>query len=420
MNAYRQRYRGLGLFEIKSLKSIKLILLLAFNVVCSGLYSQVKAGKILYDRDVLTGAEQTAVYLPLLQGKAVAVVANQTSMIDDTHLVDSLVSLGINVVRVFSPEHGFRGKADAGELVKDGVDTKTGISLVSLYGSNKKPKISDLKDVDIVVFDIQDVGARFYTYISTMSYVMEACAENVKEFLVLDRPNPNGFYVDGPVLQKKQKSFVGLHSIPVVHGMTIAEYARMVNEEGWLKNGVRCALEYVKCENYTHSDYYQLPIKPSPNLPNMTSIYLYPSLCFFEGTVVSVGRGTEFPFQLYGHPAFPDNGFNFIPISTEGAKNPKLKGERCFGNDLKNIGTELIKSNPEIHLEWLSKAYKEYPLKEEFFLTNGFFNLLAGNTLLKEQISLGKDVSEIRKTWFDDLSTFKKTREKYLLYEDFE
>ncbi len=260
MNSIFQRYSPFTVSETISYKCVKILLFIL--VVTQQLSGQDK-GKVLYDRDVLTGAEQTLVYLPLLEGKKVGVVANQTSMIDNTHLVDSLIALGVNVVKVFSPEHGFRGKADAGEIVKDGVDLKTGLPLVSLYGSNKKPKLSDLNGIDIIVFDIQDVGARFYTYISTMSYVMEACAESVTDFLVLDRPNPNGFYVDGPVLDKKNKSFVGLHEIPVVHGMTVAEYARMVNEEGWLKNGVRCALEYVKCVNYTHHDYYQLPVKPS-------------------------------------------------------------------------------------------------------------------------------------------------------------
>ncbi|MBL4652605.1 MAG: DUF1343 domain-containing protein [Flavobacteriales bacterium] len=383
------------------------------------IYAQTD-GRILYVRDVLTGAEQTYVYLPLLEGKTVGVVANQTSMIDNTHLVDSLLSLGVNVVKVFSPEHGFRGKADAGEVVKDGIDVKTGLPLVSLYGGNKKPKISDLKGIDIGVFEIQDVGARFYTYISTMSYVMEACAETVTDFLVLDRPNPNGFYVDGPVLEKKNKSFVGLHEIPVVHGMTIAEYAVMVNEEGWLKNGVRCALEYVKCENYSHKDYYQLPVKPSPNLPNMTSIYLYPSLCFFEGTTVSVGRGTEFPFQMYGHPKLPKGEYEFVPLSTSGAKNPKLKGETCNGVNLSEVGTKYMKTVQELHLKWLLDAYDQYPEKDKFFLENNFFNLLAGNIVLRQQVISSTSLEQIKSSWEPRLSDFKTMRKKYILYEDFE
>ena len=412
-----QKYFRFTFAETNLGKTIKIIVAVLFLSV--QIYAQTE-GRILHDRDVLTGAEQTYVYLPLLEGKTVGVVANQTSMIDNTHLVDSLLSLGVNVVKVFSPEHGFRGKADAGEVVKDGVDVKTGLPLVSLYGGNKKPKISDLKGIDIVVFDIQDVGARFYTYISTMSYVMEACAETVTDFLVLDRPNPNGFYVDGPVLEKKNKSFVGLHPIPVVHGMTIAEYAIMVNEEGWLKNGVRCALEYVKCENYTHKDYYQLPVKPSPNLPNMTSIYLYPSLCFFEGTTVSVGRGTEFPFQLFGHPKLPESEYNFVPQSTEGAINPKLKGETCNGVNLSEVGTKYMKSVRELHLKWLLDAYDQYPEKEKFFLENDFFNLLAGNTVLKDQVASSTSLEQIKSSWEPKLSDFKIMRKKYILYEDFD
>ena len=412
-----QRYFRFTFAETILGKTIKIFTVIIF------LTSQVlgqEEGRILYDRDILTGAEQTYVYLPLLEGKNVGVVANQTSMIDNTHLVDSLLSLGVNIVKVFSPEHGFRGKADAGELVKDGIDVKTGLPLVSLYGGNKKPKFTDLKGLDIIVFDIQDVGARFYTYISTMSYVMEACAENVTDFLVLDRPNPNGFYVDGPVLEKKNKSFVGLHEIPVIHGMTIAEYAIMVNEEGWLKNGVRCALEYVKCENYTHRDYYQLPVKPSPNLPNMTSIYLYPSLCFFEGTKVSVGRGTEVPFQIYGHPKLPEGDYRFVPTSYEGAKNPKLKGETCYGEDLSTNGTDYMKTVRELHLKWILDAYDQYPEKESFFLENAFFNLLAGNTVLMEQIVTSTSLEQIKSSWEPRLTDFKKMRIKYILYEDFE
>jgi uncharacterized protein YbbC (DUF1343 family) len=377
-------------------------------------------GRILYDGDVLMGVEQTQVYLPLLEGKKVAVVANQTSMIDNTHLVDSLLSLGVKVVKVFSPEHGFRGKADAGEKVKDGIDTKTGVQVVSLYGKHKKPKITDLQDIDVVVFDIQDVGARFYTYISTMAYVMEACAENVKDVVVMDRPNPNGFYIDGPVLEKNNKSFVGMHQIPVVHGMTIGEYAKMINEEGWLKNGVRCALDVVKCEGYTHYDYYQLPIKPSPNLPNMASIYLYPSLCYFEGTVISVGRGTKTPFQIYGHPRLPKSQFEFVPESAEGARNPKLKGKICNGEDFSKTGTAYIKAVKELHLNWLLDAYDQYPVKDTFFLANNFFNLLAGNETLMQQVKDGESITAIRKSWQDGLIGFKAIRKKYLLYEDFE
>lgn len=398
-------------------KSTKIISTLILILVT--LFAEAE-GRVLYDRDVLTGAEQTQVYLPLLEGKTVGVVANQTSMIDNTHLVDSLLSLGIKVVKVFSPEHGFRGKADAGEEVKDGVDVKTGLPLISLYGSNKKPKATDLKGIDIMVFDIQDVGARFYTYISTMSYVMEACAENVVDVLILDRPNPNGFYVDGPILKKENKSFVGMHEIPVVHGMTIGEYAKMVNEQGWLKNGVKCALEVIKCVNYTHSDFYQIPVKPSPNLPNMNAIYLYPSLCFFEGTVVSVGRGTDLPFQVYGHPELPGTDYSFVPMSNEGASNPKLQGEKCNGVDLSEKGVQFIMQSKQLYYTWLLDAYDQYPQKESFFLENGFFDLLAGNTQLREQIVSSTSLDQIRESWEPELSEFKKLRKKYLLYQDFE
>lgn len=396
---------------------LKVIVVLCLNFIGIALFAQSK-GRVLYDKDVETGAEQMQVYLPLLEGKNVAVVANQTSVIENVHLVDTLLSRGVNIVKVFAPEHGFRGKADAGAHVVDGIDSKTGLPLVSLYGSNKKPKASDLNGVDIVVFDIQDVGVRFYTYISTLHYVMEACAENVKECLVLDRPNPNGFYVDGPVLDKKFKSFVGMDPIPVVHGMTVAEYAQMINEEGWLKNGVRCALEVVKCVNYNHKDFYQLPIKPSPNLPDMTSIYLYPSLCFFEGTIISVGRGTDTPFQIYGHPKFAPTGFSFIPESREGATNPKLKGEVCHGYNLIK-DTALIKTGYGLNYNYIINAYNLYPSKKDFFLANDFINLLAGTDLLKEQIIKGMNQQQMSSYWRGDVEKFKLIRSKYLLYDDF-
>jgi uncharacterized protein YbbC (DUF1343 family) len=383
---------------------------------CSGQVSEVEQP---IKKNIQTGAEQLSVYLPMLDGKSVGVVANQTSMVGNRHLVDTLLSRGVKVVKVFSPEHGFRGSADAGEMVNSQVDQKTGLPIVSLYGNNKKPKASDLKDVDIVIFDIQDVGARFYTYISTMHYVMEACAENVKEVLILDRPNPNGFYVAGPVLDKKHKSFVGMHPVPVVHGMTIVEYALMINQEGWLKNGSKCILEYVKCENYSHKDFYQLPIKPSPNLPNMASIYLYPSMCFFEGTVVSLGRGTDKPFQIYGHPKLTNGTFEFIPIARDGAKNPPLKGEVCKGFDVTNYA-DSIKLNGKLYLNFILDAYRYFPKEESFFLENGFVNLLSGTASFKDGIVSGKTQAEFEQSWFDDINHFKKIRKKYLLYEDFE
>jgi len=367
---------------------------------------------------IKVAAERTTLYLNKLKGKRIGVVANHTSMIKNTHLVDSLISLGINVKKVFSPEHGFRGKADAGEKVKSNVDTKTKLPIVSLYGKNKKPFPEQVNDLDLIVFDIQDVGARFYTYISTMSYVMEACAENDIEFLVLDRPNPNGHYIDGPVLDTNFKSFVGMHRVPIVHGMTIGEYAQMVNGEKWLKNNVLCDLTVVKCENYTHQSYYKLPLKPSPNLPNISSIYLYPTLCLFEGTPISIGRGTDKPFQLVGHPTIKSEEYSFTPQSMDGAKKPKLMDKLCYGYDLSVFGTEYIKDKRSIYLFWLIDIYKNYKDKENFFQSS--FNRLAGTDKLQAQIKAGKTAKEIHLSWQPDLKAFKEIRRKYLLYPDFE
>lgn len=369
--------------------------------------------------ELKVGAEQMDKYLPKLKGKKVAFVGNHTSMIGNTHLVDTLIASEINVVKIFSPEHGFRGSADAGETVKSGKDTKTGVSIVSLYGNNHKPKPEQLESVEIVVFDIQDVGTRFYTYISTMTYVMEACAEQNIPVIVLDRPNPNGHFIDGPVLEEEFTSFVGMHKIPVVHGMTIGEYAKMVNGEGWLKNSIKCNLEVIPIEHYSHTDLYQLPIKPSPNLPNMTAIYLYPSLCFFEGTVVSVGRGTDYPFQVIGYPGMANGTFSFTPRSIEGAaKNPPYLGEKCMGFDLREFGDIYVKNLGQLYLYWIIEAYKGAEDKEKFF-TN-YFNTLAGNSKLKQQIKDGKTEDEIRKSWQTDIANFKTIRKKYLLYKDFE
>ncbi len=368
-------------------------------------------------RVLQTGASQTATYLPLLKGKSVALLVNQTSTIGETHLADSLISLGVNVKKIFAPEHGFRGKADAGEQVKDGKDTKTGVPLISLYGKKKKPGIAELAGIDIVVFDIQDVGARFYTYISSMSYVMEACAENEVDFMVLDRPNPNGHYVDGPVLKKGFESFVGLHQVPVVHGMTVGEYAKMVNGEGWLKNGIQCNLQVIECENYSHQRVYELPIKPSPNLPNNRSIYLYPSLCFFEGTTVNVGRGTNKQFQVYGHPDYKGGSFSYTPKSMPGAKYPKFKDKECFGYDLSTIKKEIILGERQLNLNYLINYYKTFPKGKEFFLKNKFFDKLAGTDELRMQILSGLDAASIRAGWQKELQSFKQKRKKYLLYE---
>lgn len=368
---------------------------------------------------IKTGAERTELYFDKhLKGKRIAVVANQTTLVASLHLVDTLLGAGLQVEKVFAPEHGFRGEAEAGAVIKSGIDSKTGLPIISLYGNKKKPEASDLQGIDIVIFDIQDVGARFYTYISTLAYVMESCAEQNIALLVLDRPNPHGYYVDGPVLQSEFTSFVGLHKIPIVHGMTVAEYARMVNNEGWLKNGIRCKLEWIKVEGYTHSSRYNLPVRPSPNLPDMESIYLYPSLCLFEGTPVSVGRGTDKPFKIIGHPAYKKGNFSFTPVSLKGiSENPPHKGLKCNGIDLSNYAED-IKLNGQIRLEWLIEMYKSLGTEVRFF--EGFFNKLAGNSTLREQIISGKTEAQIRESWQSDLNAFKKIRKKYLLYPDFE
>jgi len=370
---------------------------------------------------VITGAERVAQYLsPLKHSKGVALIVNQTSQIGDTHLVDSLLSMGVPVKRIFAPEHGFRGQADAGEQVKGGVDVSTGLPIISLYGSDKKPKAEHLRDIDWVVFDIQDVGARFYTYISTMAYAMEACAEQGVRFMVLDRPNPNGHYVDGPLLDPEYASFVGLHPVPVVHGMTVGEYAGMINGEGWLKDGANVELKVIKCEYYDHSKAYELPIPPSPNLPNMRSIYLYPSLCFFEGTSVSVGRGTNQQFQIYGHPDSEVGDFYFTPQPMPGAKYPKHDGKQCRGYDLSGRPADSIRIKAKLDLEYLVTFYRDFPQKTTFFLENNFFDKLAGNAILQQQIKVGSSATEIRQSWQEGLQRFKTMRKKYLLYEDFE
>lgn len=380
--------------------------------------SSISQGMDSRYRDVTTGAEKMDKYLSLLENKKVGVVANHTSLLRDAHLVDTLLSHGINIKRIFTPEHGFRGTADAGEKISTTVDSKTGIPLISLYGNNLKPSPDDVGDLDIIIYDIQDVGARFYTYISTMHYVMESCAENEVSFLVLDRPNPNGFYVDGPVLDLKHRSFVGMHPVPVVHGMTVAEYARMINGEGWLEGELEVDLHYITCENYDHLTLYRLPVRPSPNLPTQLSIYLYPSLCFFEGTVMSVGRGTEFPFMCFGHPELRNSSFEFTPVSNEGSRNPPFMNEHVNGVDLREIEERMIIERQELYLEWLLFAFNNMPDNTEFF--NGYFNRLAGNEELQSMIEGGARVSAIINSWKKDVAEFKKIRKKYLLYKDFE
>lgn len=399
-------------------KSTYLFLFLLFNFQLISCAQQVKSKKVA-NLKVITGAEKTDVYINLLKGKTIAVVANQTSVIEKkttkkkkefTHLIDSLLSLNMNVKKVFSPEHGFRGKADAAEIVKDGLDSKTGLPIVSLYGKSKKPSAIQLEGIDMVVFDIQDVGVRFYTYISTLHYVMEACAENKIPVLILDRPNPNGHYIDGPVLEMKHTSFVGKHSVPVVYGMTIGEYGQMINGEKWLKNNLKCDLKVIPLQNYTHQSKYSLPIKPSPNLPNDKSINLYPSLGFFEGTTINAGRGTEFQFQRYGAPFFKKNDFSYTPKANEGAKYPKHKDKLCYGVDLRET-TYLSK----IDLSFLIDAYKKTPETEKFF--GNTFTIHAGNTKLQQQLEQGLSEEEIRATWVDGLEKFKIIRERYLIYE---
>ena len=370
-------------------------------------------------KQVRPGAERTDMYLPLLEGKRVGIVANQTSVIGETHLVDSLSSLGSEVTRiwkVFSPEHGFRGEAEDGELVDDGIDPKTGLPVISLYGRNRKPSATNLQDIDIVLFDIQDVGVRFYTYIYTLFYVMQACAENDLDLLLLDRPNPNGFYVDGPVLEPGFSSFVGMHEVPVVYGMTIGEYGRMINGEGWIGGGLTCRLTVIPCGNYTHSCRYNLPVPPSPNLPNMNSIYLYPSSGFFEGTVISEGRGTDSPFEVFGHPDLKEGDYSFTPESRPGAAtHPKLEGKPCRGLDLRHL-RDSTDRGAALNLSWLLFAYNNFPDKENFFIP--YFENLAGTATLRQQIISGLSEEEIRAGWQEDLETFKKIRRKYLFYPE--
>lgn len=397
-----------------------------FFIVCiliglsSIVFSQknaITSTKDIYPKDIRTGAEQTELYFPIINGKSIAIVANQTSTIKNIHLVDSLFKAGFSIKKVFCPEHGFRGQAEAGEKVGDVKDSKTGIPVISLYGKNYKPQKKDLKGIEIIIFDIQDVGARFYTYISTMTYVMEACAENNILFIVLDRPNPNGFYIDGPVLEKEYKSFIGLHSVPVVHGMTMAEYAGMVNGEGWLKNGVKCKLKCIPIAGYDHGLFYQLPVKPSPNLPDMKSIYLYPTICLLEGTKLSIGRGTDKPFQYVGHPSLKGD-IKFTPVARPGfALNPPLKDTLCNGYDL-GSKAETIKQTKELNISFILKIYKEMPDKTGFFISS--FNILAGNSKLKEQIINGVSEADIRNSWKPGIEKFKIIRKKYLLYKDFE
>ena len=363
--------------------------------------------------EIKTGAENISEYLSLLKNKSIGVVANNSSIIKNgsknIHLVDSLILLGINVKKIFSPEHGFKGDKDAGKKIENQVDKKTKIKIISLYGKNRKPKPEDLINIEILIFDLQDVGVRFYTYISTLHYIMEACAENNIQLIVLDRPNPNSHYIDGPVLKPINKSFVGMHEVPIVYGMTIGEYAKMINGEGWLKNSINCKLKVIPLKNYTHNSNYTIPLRPSPNLPNKKSIELYPSLCLLEPTVISVGRGTEMQFQIYGNPKFPKSEFKFTPKPNFGSKNPKHNGVLCYGEDLRNT-----KKGNKINIKWLIESYNKYPDKKNFFL-NGF-DRISGDSSLKQQIIAGWNQIKIRRTWDEKLEKFKIIRKKYLIY----
>lgn len=388
------------------------------------------SGHAADDQPIVPAAERLSAYLPLLKGKKLGIFANHTSMVKDDHLVDMLKNKGVSISKIFAPEHGFRGTADAGEKVDNSIDAATGIPVISLYGKKTKPSAEDLADVDLMLFDIQDVGVRFYTYISSLEHFIVAALANNKELIILDRPNPNGFYIDGPVLDRKFRSFVGMQPVPVVYGMTVGEYAQMIIGEKWIDSSVHkkltgnlqdMGIHIIPCEGYTHQSRYELPVKPSPNLPDIQSIYLYPSTCFFEGTTLSEGRGTPKPFQIFGHPALPKNLFAFTPRPVDGAKNPKLKDQKSYGWDLSGSVEEVEgKVAKRVQIRWLLEAYRLFPQKDSFFLKNNFFNLLAGNDLLKNQIIKGVSEAEIRKSWEPDLANFRKIRKNYLLYKDFE
>ncbi len=393
--------------------SLKIKNLLLISLIFLGIIGFKSQGK---KPAFKTGADQHELYLPMIKGKTVGIVTNQTGLLSDkTHLVDFLVKNKVNIKTIFAPEHGFRGDADAGEHVKNGTDAKTGIPIVSLYGANKKPKPEQLKDIDVILFDLQDVGVRFYTYISTLTYVMEAAAEQGIEVMVLDRPNPHDGYIDGPVLKPQFSSFVGLHPVPVIYGLTIGEYGKMVNGEKWLKKGMTAKYTLIPMVNYHKKKRYGMAERPSPNLPNEKSINLYPSLCFFEGTQVSVGRGTDLPFQIYGSPWMKDLPYQFTPKPNYGAKDPFLNGQTCYGENLSDFPVELR----ELSLTWLLNAYKNYQNpRQNFFLKNGFFDKLAGTDVLRQQIIAGKSEKEIKSSWKKDLENFEKIRVKYIVYPD--
>lgn len=380
--------------------------------------SDTEAYDAYFNKDIRPAAEQTYNYLSFIKGKRLGLVVNQTSVIGKTHLVDTLLSLGCRIQKIFAPEHGFRGTADRGEHIEN--DSLPGITIVSLFGKNMKPDSTLMADLDLVIFDIQDVGARFYTFNSTMSYMMESCARNNVPLLILDRPNPLGHCVSGPIVNKELKSFVGLHPIPIVHGLTTAEYAQMINGESWLPDSLKCELYYAACSNYSHRKFYKLPIKPSPNLPNMHSIYLYPSLCLFEGTNVSMGRGTDKQFQIYGHPNFKNGNYIFIPNVGPGDKMPVHNGDTCKGFDLSWLPIDILQRENCFKIEYLLEFYNLTDEEEQtkFFDKNNFFNKLIGNAEIKEMIIEGKSAIEIQNSWLSELESFKMLRKKYLLYPE--
>jgi uncharacterized protein YbbC (DUF1343 family) len=401
------------------MKKVSFLLLVALNVVhCSSKKSAVPQAIVgnptteseQVQKKPVTGADQIDLLLPKIKGKNIALVVNYTAVVHKTHLADTLKTYGIAIKKIMSPEHGFRGTATAGEHVKDGFDTKTGLPVVSLYGQNRKPTAEQLQDVDIVIFDIQDVGIRFFTYVGTLHYVMEACAENGKKLIVLDRPNPNAGYIDGPVLLPEFKSFIGMHPVPVVHGLTVGEYAQMINGEGWLEGKKKCNLEVITLKNWSHDDEYALPIKPSPNLPNDQAIKLYPSVCFFEGTALSLGRGTQIPFQIIGHPDLKNMPFQFTPVDIPGmAIDPPLENKLCYGLDLRTVEVPR-----KIALHYLIDMYNAFPDKENFFVPH--FARWAGSNLLAKQIKDGLTEEQIRESWQKDLEAYKVKRKQYLLY----
>lgn len=396
---------------------LTILSLMVLTVACAQRNPSGSSAAAASETVLRTGAERMEQYLPQLAGKRVALCGNQTSVVGKTHLVDTLLSRKVNLVKLFCPEHGFRGQAEAGATIASGKDPLTGLPVVSLYGKNKKPTAEQLAGVEVILFDLQDVGCRFYTYISTLHYVMEAAAENGVKVIVLDRPNPNGFYVDGPVLEPQYKSFVGMHPVPVVYGMTIGEYARMINGEKWLANGVQCDLEVVTLDGYTHETRYELPVAPSPNLQNKKAILFYPSLCFFEGTNVSVGRGTDHPFEMYGAPGLLDGDYTFTPHAIPGvSENPPFKDQECRGELLASVCIDW-NAPGRLNLFFLLNAYHNYPDKANFFLKNNFFDKLAGTAVLRQKIVAGATEEEIRASWQPTLDEFKSLRSKYLLYE---